>query len=174
MFSPIGGNYREEDLPDATDLYGRTKALGEVIQSKYALTLRTSIIGRELFTHNGLVEWFLTQNHGKVKGYNNAIFTGLTTIALCKEIKRILFEHPDLTGLYQVSSNKISKYDLLKKIANVYGLDIEIFPYEDFRCDRSLDFSHYRETTGFSPPSWEEMVQEMFQDSTPYTTWREK
>ncbi|MEW6571403.1 MAG: SDR family oxidoreductase [Nitrospirota bacterium] len=174
VFSGSRGNYKEEDMSDAIDLYGRTKYLGEVIHSDYALTLRTSIIGRELFTQNGLVEWFLSQNHGKVNGYSHAIYTGLTTVALCKEIRRILIEYPNLNGLYHVSSDKISKYELLKLIADIYGLDIEILPYENFHCDRSLNSSLYRETTGFFPPSWQEMIQEMFQDPTPYHARRER
>ncbi len=174
VFSGRKGNYTEADLSDAEDLYGKTKFLGEVSQSDFALTLRTSIIGRELFSQNGLIEWFLAQNHQKANGYVNAIYTGLTTIALCKEIKRIIVEYPDISGLYHLSSNKISKYNLLEITKIIYGLDIEILPYEDFRCDRSLDSARYRQETHFSPPSWEEMIQEMFQDPTPYHAWRGK
>lgn len=174
VFSGRKGNYSEKDISDAEDLYGRTKFLGEVSRSDSALTLRTSIIGRELFTQNGLIEWFLSQNHHQIKGYTNAIYTGLTTIALCKEIKRVISEYPNLSGLYQVSSNKISKHNMLEITKNIYGLDIEILPHEAFHCDRSLDSNQYREKTGFKPPSWEEMIQEMFQDPTPYHTWRVK
>jgi len=174
VFSGRKGNYAEKDISDAEDLYGRTKFLGEVSRSDAALTMRTSIIGRELFTQHGLIEWFLAQNHSKVNGYVNAIYTGLTTDALCKEIKRVISGYPHLSGLYHVSSNKISKYKLLGLIKNIYGLDIEILPHETFHCDRSLDSSQYREKTGFQPPSWEDMIQKMFQDPTPYHAWREK
>jgi dTDP-4-dehydrorhamnose reductase len=174
VFSGARGNYTEEDPSDAEDLYGKSKYLGEVIQSDFALTIRTSIIGRELFTQNGLIEWFLTQNQKSINGYVNALYTGLTTFALCKEIKRIILEYPHLTGLYHVSSNKISKYKLLEMTKNIYGLDIEILPYEDFHCDRSLDSTRYRQETHYNPPLWEEMIQEMFQDPTPYHSWRGK
>lgn len=172
VFSGRKGNYTEEDQSDATDLYGRTKFLGEVGQSKNALTLRTSIIGRELFTQNGLIEWFLAQNNKQVNGYVNAIYTGLTTNALCNEIKRVVIKYPDIYGLYHISSSKISKYHLLEIVRNIYGLDIDILQYEAFHCDRSLNSMRYRETTGFSPPLWEKMIREMVLDPTPYNFWR--
>jgi dTDP-4-dehydrorhamnose reductase len=174
VFSGSRGNYREEDPSDVSDLYGRTKSLGEVTQSKNAITIRTSIIGRELFTRNGLVEWFLSQNHKTVHGYVNAIYTGLTTIALSREIVRIINEYPDLSGLFHISSDKISKYHLLEIIKKIYSPDIDIIPEEKISCDRSLDSSRYRQETHFRPPSWEEMIQEMFQDSTDYNSWRGK
>ena len=174
VFSGSRGNYREEDLSDVSDLYGRTKSLGEVTQSKHAITIRTSIIGRELFTQNGLVEWFLSQNHKTVHGYVHAIYTGLTTIALSREIVRIINDYPDLSGLFHVSLDKTSKYHLLEIIKKIHNLDIDIIPDEKFFCDRSLDSSHYRQETHFRPPSWEEMIQEMFQDSTHYNSWRGK
>jgi dTDP-4-dehydrorhamnose reductase len=173
VFSGSRGNYTEEDQSDAQDLYGKTKYLGET-QSKNALTLRTSIIGRELFSQNGLVEWFLSQNHRTVHGYIHAIYTGLSTIALVREIVRVINEYPELTGLFHISSEKISKYNLLKLIKKIYNLDIHIIPDENFFCDRSLDSSHYRKETHFSPLTWEEMIQEMFQDPTHYYSWRGK
>jgi dTDP-4-dehydrorhamnose reductase len=174
VFSGKRGDYTEYDISDAEDLYGKTKFLGEVFQSKYALTLRTSIIGRELFTASGLVEWFLSQDHKTVKGFVNAIYTGLTTNALCKEIGRIIHGYQNLSGLFHVSSNKISKHSLLELIKSILRLDIQIVPYEEFRCDRSLDSTRYRSATNFVPPSWEEMIQEMFQDPTHYNSWRGK
>ncbi len=171
VFSGKKGDYKETDHPDADDLYGRTKYLGEIIYSNH-LTLRTSIIGRELFTSVSFVDWFLQQKDKTVNGYVNAIYTGLTTIAFCNEVKRIIRNFSDLSGLYQVSSEKINKFDLLNVIKKIYGLKCEIAKYQEFHCDRSLDSSNYRKATGFVPNSWENMVQEMYLDKTPYHKWR--
>ncbi len=75
VFSGRRGNYTEDDVPDAGDLYGRTKCLGEVSRDN-ALTLRTSIIGRELTAHRSLLDWFLSQNHGTVKGFRKCDLLG--------------------------------------------------------------------------------------------------
>ncbi|HEY2846949.1 MAG TPA: sugar nucleotide-binding protein, partial [Pyrinomonadaceae bacterium] len=83
VFSGKKGNYNETDSPDATDLYGISKRFGEPSGAK-VLTLRTSIIGRELRSQHGLVEWFLSQRGTTVPGYVNAVFSGLTTIALAR------------------------------------------------------------------------------------------
>lgn len=171
VFSGKKGGYREEDFPDAEDLYGRTKFLGEVNYGK-ALTLRTSLIGRELFSNISLVEWFLSQEHKTVPGYVNAIFSGLTTIAFAREVKRMVSEFPELKGLYHLSAEKINKFQLLNLIKASFKLDIDIQPGYDFFCDRSLDSGKYRSLTKFVPPSWEEMIREMSLDPTPY--WREK
>jgi dTDP-4-dehydrorhamnose reductase len=86
VFSGARGNYIEGDSPDAQDLYGRSKLLGEV-DYPHAVTLRTSIIGHELSSANGLVGWFLAQQ-GRVSGYRRAVFSGLPTIELLKLVAR--------------------------------------------------------------------------------------
>jgi dTDP-4-dehydrorhamnose reductase len=170
-FSGRKGGYTESDVSDAQDLYGRTKYLGEV-DAPGCLTVRTSIIGRELNTSNALVEWFLSNKGGNVRGYKKAIFSGYTTIALSNIVADVLENHPNLSGLYQVASQPISKYDLLKLINEIYDLDIEIEPDEQFACDRSLDGSRFCKATGFRPPNWAEMISEMHRDPTPYHLWR--
>jgi dTDP-4-dehydrorhamnose reductase len=172
IFSGKKGDYIEEDMSDADDLYGRSKFLGEVGYGNN-LTLRTSIIGRELFSQNALVEWFLSQNKQSVKGYARSIYTGLTTIALCREVSRTIRDHPDLCGLYHVSADKIDKYALLNLIKKEYRMDISINPEYDNICDRSLDSSRYRVKLGFKPPRWEKMIKEMAEDTTPYNEWRQ-
>ena len=171
VFSGERGDYKEEDLSDARDLYGRTKFLGE-IDYKNALTVRTSIIGRELTTSLGLLEWFLKQRGKTIRGFKNAIFTGFPTVILAEIIGKIILEHIKLRGFYQVSSEKISKYDLLSLINRVYDLHIDFIPDDDFHCDRSLDSTKFRQTTGILPPSWEIMIQRMKNDPTPYDKWR--
>lgn len=171
VFSGRRSMYTENDESDATDLYGRSKFLGEVTGNG-CLTIRTSIIGRELSTHYGLVEWFLSSVGQTVKGYVNAIFSGFPTLVLAEILANIIENFPSLSGVWQVSSDPISKYDLLKLIRSSYNLRVEIEPYEAFRADRSLDSTRFRAATGFSPASWPEMVKRMAQDPTPYNQWR--
>ena len=171
VFSGKCGRYTEEDQSDAEDLYGRTKFLGEV-DYPHAITVRTSIIGRELFSNVSLVDWYLSQRVEKVRGFTNAIFTGLTTIALSRELARIIEQFPELSGLYQVSSEPISKYDLLNLLRISFGVDVAVEPFEEFRCDRSLRSDRYRAATGFRPAPWPAMINEMAADETPYEKQR--
>ncbi len=156
VFSGDSGWYDEEHSPDADDLYGRTKLWGEV-QYKNCLTIRTSFIGRE----GGLLKWFIDNDGGKVQGYTNAIFNGFTTQALANLIGNLIEDLPDMYGLYHVSSNPISKYDLLVKIRDAMQLDIEIEPYDDFYCDRSLNSGLFHTETGEFIPTWDEMIAEL-------------
>lgn len=167
VFTGRKGNYTEDDESDANDLYGRTKLLGEV-QGEGCLTIRTSMIGRELHGSQGLIEWFLSQRVGQVRGFKRAIFSGFTTPALAELIARIMVEYPQLNGIYHVAAQPISKFDLLTLVKQTYGLAIEIEPDEAFVCDRSLDSSRFNEVTGFQPSSWPEMIEKMFNDPTPY------
>jgi dTDP-4-dehydrorhamnose reductase len=167
VFSGKKGNYREADAPDAEDLYGKSKNLGEVL-AENCLTIRTSIIGRELETAHSLVEWFLSNRGGRVKGYTNAIYTGFPTFILAEILSDIIVNHQNLSGLYHVSSEPIDKYRLLCLLREAYRPDIEIEPFEEFRIDRSLDSTKFREATGFIPESWEAMIEKMAADPTPY------
>lgn len=160
VFSGSRGNYCETDPSDAEDLYGKTKFLGEVAEEG-CLTLRTSIIGRELARKTGLLEWLLSQRGAIVKGYRNAIFSGFTTHELARVIEMLLVEHPEASGLYHVSSQPISKYDLLQKINTALRLGVTVVPDEEFRCDRSLDSSRFRREFGYQPPSWDDMVTDL-------------
>jgi dTDP-4-dehydrorhamnose reductase len=171
VFSGKKGNYREDDPSDAEDIYGKTKYLGEV-NGAGALTIRTSFIGRELVSSNGLLEWFLSNRGGRVNGFTNAIFSGFPTVYLSRIIGVIITEHQDLSGVYHISSEPISKFELLGLINKAMGLGIEIKEYPDFHSDRSLDSSRYRQETGFTPPSWEKMIEELAQDVKPYLKWR--
>lgn len=172
VFSGDKGNYTEKDIPDARDLYGRSKLLGEV-EYEHCLTLRTSIIGRDFARTHGLLEWFLAHRGGRVNGYTHALYTGFTTQALATIMGDLIMNYPNLSGLHHVSSNPISKYHLLVKIRDAMGLDIKIEP-QDFRCDRSLDSSRFRSRTGCYIPGWDKMVTELAQDNTPYDEWREQ
>lgn len=166
VFSGNKGNYTEQDNPDPIDLYGRTKLLGEVTYNN-CLTLRTSIIGRELSSQNGLVEWFISQKGKTVKGYDRAIYTGLTTQALAQIIEKIILEHPSLSGLWHVSSEPITKYQLLNIINETFHLKITIERDQTFICNRSLNSDRFRQHTGFILPTWESMITELYQTSHP-------
>lgn len=167
VFSGRKGMYTEQDLSDAEDLYGRTKYLGEV-DYPGCLTVRTSIIGYEIGSAHGLLGWFLSQQRKKVRGYTRAFFSGLTTNALSEVIRTVIEQYPDLHGTWQVASNPISKYDLLVRIRDRFGLDIEIEPDESVVIDRSLDPSRFIARTGIRIPTWPEMIEQLYLDTTPY------
>ena len=162
VFSGKKGNYKESDTSDPDDLYGRTKFLGEVTE-KHCLTLRTSMIGQELSRKKNLLEWFLAQK-GTVNGYKKAIFSGFTTLELSRIIENMILNYPDASGIYHVSSDPISKFDLLSLIKATLKLPIEIIPDESFACDRSLDSSKFRREFKYNPPKWEEMIYELCKD----------
>jgi dTDP-4-dehydrorhamnose reductase len=170
VFEGTRGDYSEDDAPDAIDLYGKSKNLGEVIEGN-CLTLRTSIIGRELATDHGLVEWVLGNRGETINGYTRAIFSGFPTVVVADIISDLIRNHRDLRGLYHVSSDPINKFDLLSLIKKSYRIQLAIEPYEDFRIDRSLDSARFRRATGFDPPDWPEMIERMAEDKTPYEEW---
>ena len=161
VFSGSKGMYSEQDTPDAIDVYGRSKLLGEVDYPN-AVTLRTSIIGHELTQSRSLIGWFLSQT-GQVKGYNRAIFSGLPTVELARVIRDYVLKDDSLQGLYHVSAAPINKYDLLKLIAKVYGKKIDIELDEDFVIDRSLDATKFNLATGFKCPEWPQLIDAMNQ-----------
>ena len=159
IFSGAKGMYTEGDMSDAQDLYGRSKFLGEV-DYPHAITLRTSIIGHELNGGRSLLGWFLSQQ-GRVKGFKRAIFSGLPAVELATVIRDYVIPHPELHGVYHVSSDPINKFDLLTLISNVYGKKIGIDSDDNFIIDRSLDSTRFRDATGYQPQPWPELVRRM-------------
>lgn len=159
VFNGAKGNYAESDPPDAKDLYGMSKYLGEVAYP-HTITLRTSIIGHEIGGNHGLVGWFLAQQ-GQVKGYRKAIFSGLPTVELSRVVRDFVLVRPALCGLYHVAAAPIAKYDLLQLVASAYGKKIDIEPDDRVSIDRSLDASRFREATSYVAPSWPELVVRM-------------
>ena len=160
VFSGRQGSYTEDDTPDPIDLYGRSKLLGEIADRADVLTLRTSIIGRELASANGLIDWFLAQE-GPVKGYERAVFSGLPTIELARVIIDQAIRNRSLSGLYHVSASPISKLDLLRVVAARYGKSIEIVPDATLAQDRSLDSSRFAAASGYHAASWPDLVRAM-------------
>jgi dTDP-4-dehydrorhamnose reductase len=173
VFRGSRGGYSEDEPADAQDLYGRTKLLGEVA-APGCLTVRTSIVGRELTATTGLLEWFLSRRGGRVKGYTAARFSGLTTLALAELLGDVIEQHRELSGRYHVASAPISKYDLLVRFNQAYRADVEIEPSDEVRIDRTLDGSRFTAATGLKCASWDSMVAAVAADPTPYDHWRMK
>ena len=171
VFRGDRGSYSEEDFADATDLYGRTKFLGEV-SSGNTLTLRTSFIGRELKHFNSLLEWLLSQNHKKIVGYTQALYSGVTSNYLAELVARIIEQHAELSGLYQVTGPTISKFELLGLLRDAFGLDLEIVPDDKFFCDRSMKGDKFLHATGHRCPPWPALIAQLGNDTTPYNEWR--
>ena len=161
VFSGKKGHYCENDPSDAEDLYGKSKHIGEVSDRKHAITLRTSIIGHELHSQYALLEWFLSQERF-VYGYSKAIFSGVPTNELARIIKEYVLPKKELHGLYHVSADPISKFDLLKIIAKQYGKDIEIIEDSKVVVDRSLESNEFRKATGYRAPDWGKLVEGMW------------
>ena len=162
VFSGKKGGYIESDKPDAEDLYGISKYLGEVNHEENSVTLRTSIIGHELNSKKALLEWFLSQELS-IKGYRKAVFSGLTTNELSKVIRDIVIPNKSLAGLFHISSKAIDKYSLLNMISEVYNKKIKIISDESIIIDRSLDSSYFTKTTGYIAPNWHDMIKEMYE-----------
>ena len=171
VFSGTRGRYVEGDMPDAADLYGRSKLLGEV--KAPALTIRTSIFGRELDGHRGLLEWFLSQRGGAVRGFRRAVFSGWSTIGFARALGDVIEAHSTLSGLWHVAAAPITKFDLLALLRDAFDLDVTIDPDDSFECDRSLDGSAFRAATGIVAPEWPDMVDEVKQDSAFYDGLKE-
>jgi dTDP-4-dehydrorhamnose reductase len=171
VFSGRGGGYREDDPADAEDLYGRSKYLGEV-SSPPALTLRTSIIGRELASFASLLEWFLAQEGKTIRGFRRVLYSGVTTNQMARLVGDVIERQPDLTGLYQVAGPWISKHDLLCLARDAFDLEVEIVPDDAEVNDRTMYGDRFTAATGWRAPSWQEMLAEVAVDPTPYQSWR--
>ncbi len=170
VFDGTRGAYRESDLTDAVDLYGRSKALGETGERESAaVTLRTSFVGRELTApRHGLLEWFLAQDGGRVVGFDRVIYSGLTSIELSRVVQRVVDADGELHGLYQVAGAPVSKYELLRLVRRIYDLDVEIEKAAEPVCDRSLSADAFSQALGYVAPTWEEMIHQVHLDPTPY------
>jgi dTDP-4-dehydrorhamnose reductase len=161
VFSGDSGCYSEESITDARDLYGRSKALGEVINQKNCVTLRTSTIGHEIETEYGLLEWFLNQKN-ECNGFSRAVFSGLTTLELARVIKNYVIPNLKISGLYNIAAEPITKYDLLCLLSSIYRKDVNIVRNEEFIIDRSLSPNKFLKLTGYIAPSWINMIGDMY------------
>jgi dTDP-4-dehydrorhamnose reductase len=167
VFSCSSGVKYQNDEPNSRDLYGITKSLGEVNYGN-SLTLRTSIVGRQIYGNESLFEWILNQRGKTIEGFRNAKYTGLTTNALCNVIDFLIRERMDMSGIWQVSSEEISKFELVTAINRALSLDIEIVENHDFFCDRRLNSEPFRRETGLRIPTWDEMIEQFAEDDKNY------
>lgn len=166
VFNGSKGNYIENDIPDANDIYGRSKLLGEIYDEN-AITLRTSIIGPQIFGNHSLLEWFLSQRN-PIHGFKNAIFSGLTTYEVSKLIHKIIEQNIKLDGLFHLSMEAISKYELLNIFRDIFNHNIDIYKDTNFVIDRSLNSSKFRSQLGYTPPSWHESINDLYNNTIKY------
>jgi dTDP-4-dehydrorhamnose reductase len=162
------GGYRESDAPDAPDLYGRSKACGELDYGGH-LTLRTSIVGWEVGGFLGLLSWFLGQPRGsQLRGFRRAVFSGLPTVTLAATVAELILDRPELRGLYHVASEPIDKLDLLRRVNARLELGHELVPDDSLVIDRSLDDARFRQATSTVRPGWDALVEALAQDFAAY------
>ena len=164
VFSGDKGNYNDLDLPDAKDDYGKSKGEGE-INSNSTLTIRSSMIGREIYNKTELLEWVISNKNKKIKGFDNAIYSGVTTLWMSKTVNEIIKNYPDLYGIYNISSPPISKYDLITKINTYFNLNIEIERDSSYYSNKSLNSDKFFSETNFKKPNWDEMLSDLYFDS---------
>ncbi len=167
VFSGMTGNYLESDVPDPIDVYGKSKLQGELNDSQN-LTLRTSHIGRELTVKKSFIEWLVSQKGGQVGGYSHAIYSGLTTQALATTLSKLLLGNSHLTGLFHVSSQPISKLEIINKLNELLDLRITVTPNASVQINRSLDSKKFQATTGIFPQTWDQMLSDFCEDQKTY------
>lgn len=171
VFDGKAGRYTEDSLTNAEDLYGRSKALGE-IRMPGALTLRSSFIGRELEHGTELLEWLILQKKRSVRGFRRALYSGISTVRLAHIVGDIIEKFPSLSGLYQIAGPVITKHDLLCLASEAFGLNVTIEPDDAIAVDRTLNGAKFSGATGFVAPDWRAMLAELALDPTPYESWR--
>ena len=159
VFSGKEGGYTEDSPYSPVDFYGVSKAAGE-IKDNHNLTIRTSLIGPEIKEpKTGLMEWFLGQKEKSVKGFTKAIWSGLTTLELAKKI--IEMHQKKVTGLINIVSEPITKYDLLHLIKEIYNIDIIINADNTLVCDRSM--KSIKHDVDYFVPTHKKMLQDLKQ-----------
>ena len=164
VFSGTKGNYSESDLLDAIDNYGLTKGKGEV-RSLNTLTIRSSMIGRELFNKTELLEWLIGEKGKSIKGFSQVIYSGVTTLYMANLIKELITEGLQISGIYNISSPPISKYDLLNKLNRVFNLDLIIEKDNSKKSDKSLKSNKFFSKYYYHKPNWDDMIKELFHDA---------
>ena len=167
VFSGLTGNYEDDSIPDASDLYGLSKAKGEVKNSS-SLTLRCSMIGREVYNFTELFEWLFSMKGKSVEGYNKVLYSGITTVRMGKIIKSIIKNYISLSGIYNISSVPISKFDLLKKLSKAFELNVDIKENPNIISNKILISKKFTEITGINTPNWDDLILEFKKDCKTY------
>ena len=163
VFSGNRGNYLDNDIADADDTYGKTKAAGEV-NSLNTLTIRCSMIGRELYNFTELFEWLVKNKNKNIDGYSRVFYSGITTVRMGKIISKILKQNINLTGIYNISSIPISKFELLHKLSNAFGLNVDITENKNIKSNKVLNSKKFAEITGIKTPDWDDLISEFVED----------
>ena len=163
VFSGSEGSYSEDAIPNALDYYGKTKGLGEVF-SKNALTLRSSMIGPELFNKTELFEWVINNKEKEINGFSRVIYSGVTTVYMARLVADLIENHKDLSGIYNIASNPISKFELLSLINDNFDLGLVINIDQSITSNKTLDPLKIDYELGIKSPSWNELIIELKKD----------
>jgi dTDP-4-dehydrorhamnose reductase len=169
VFSGKKGNYSDDSIPDANDLYGISKSNGEVTGNN-ALTIRCSIVGREIYNHTELFEWLYSMKNQKIEGYKNVIYSGVTSTWMGKTINHIIKNNIDLTGIYNISAVPISKYDLLVKLSDIFELNVDISINSNIKSNKVLISKKFTEITGINSPNWDDLIVDFKADCDKFST----
>ena len=161
VFTGSKGNYLDNDKKDAFDLYGITKSMGEVIDSQYAITLRSSMIGSELENKTELFEWFLKQKNKTIKGFNKVIYSGITTTKMAEIVVKLIDQYPKLSGVYNISSKPISKFELLKSWNNIFDINANIEVDNSYTSNKNLVSDYFYKTISMEQPDWVELSNQL-------------
>jgi len=168
VFSGKKGDYLDDDKPDANDIYGMSKAKGE-IDNNSSLTLRCSMIGREIYNHTELFEWLYSMKNKDIEGYANVIYSGVTTFWMGDVIKKILKNNISLSGIYNISSEPISKYHLLLKLSDAFKLNVNVSANLNIKSNKVLNSKKFAEITGIIPPNWDDLIPYFKNDCEKFT-----
>ena len=163
VFNGTKQSYNQNDKPDAIDLYGKTKSLGE-LNNKHSLTLRGSMIGRELENKTELLEWFLNQKNESINGFDKVYYSGITTVRMANYILKILKTNMEMSGIYNVSSKPISKYELLKLFAIYFNINTQINIESNKQSSKVLESDLFFGTIKECQPDWNELIVELKND----------
>lgn len=163
VFSGSEGSYSEDATPNALDYYGKTKGLGEVF-SKNSLTLRSSMIGPELFNKTELFEWVINNKEKEINGFSRVMYSGVTTVYMARLVADLIQNYKNLNGIYNLASNPISKFELLHLINSNFDLGLVINKDQNIVSNKTLDASKIENKLGVKSPSWNELIIELKKD----------
>ena len=163
VFSGDEGSYQEDTTPDALDYYGKTKGLGE-INSKSSLTIRSSMIGPELYNKTELFEWIINNKEKEINGFSRVMYSGVTTVYMARLLADLIDNHKNLSGIYNVASKPISKFELLHLINDNFDLGLIINCDKTVISNKTLNASKIEKEIGLQSPSWDELIFELKKD----------
>jgi len=168
IFSGSEGSYLEDTIPDALDYYGKTKGLGE-INSKSSLTIRSSMIGPELFNKTELFEWIINNKGKEINGFSKVIYSGVTTVYMARLVADFIENHKNLNGIYNVASKPINKFELLHLINDNFDLGLIINEEKTLISNKTLNASKIEKEIGIESPHWNDLIVELKKDYMNYT-----